>query len=169
MTLSENVSENNAISTLKFIAWLNLIFCCICSLIIFLTWGSIEVQSRYSLTTYNEFNPVGISLGIALLIAGIVGWAFLLVVCSIARNLILISKNTTTIIDNFDNLKINKDSSSDTDFLQDSQSTINDANEKEESSNNGKEELSEHDKLNKLWLSGQISLSEFKNLKKNLD
>lgn len=84
-----------AISTLRFIAWLNLICGCIGSLIIYIGWGTVFVSSpTYDFISHYETNPVAIALSLALLIEGIVGCAFFLVICSMAENLIAIRENT---------------------------------------------------------------------------
>jgi hypothetical protein len=71
--------EQRAIGVLRFCAWLHL-FVCIAAAITMLIGGSA--------------NPPGIVTGVLLMLAGVTGWAFFLVVCSIAESLIEIRTNT---------------------------------------------------------------------------
>ena len=71
--------EEKAISILKICAWLNLIVGVVAALAI---WGAKRVETPEIIT------------GIIYAAAGIIGWAFLLVVCSMAESLIEIRTNT---------------------------------------------------------------------------
>lgn len=81
---------HGAISTLRCFAWLNLIIGIIGSMVLYNVLGVAEKYSSYS----TETNPFGIILTLAWLIEGVFGCAFLLVICSMAENLIAIRENT---------------------------------------------------------------------------
>jgi hypothetical protein len=86
---------NKGILALKLVAWVNLIFGCIGSLIIFSEWGRVLVSSpTYDFITHYETNPIAIAIAIALLLEGIFGFVFLSVICSMALNLIAIRENS---------------------------------------------------------------------------
>lgn len=86
--------DEKAIYILKFIAWLNLFLGCIGSIITFIGWGTVFVSSpTYDFISHYETNPIAIALAVALLIEGILGCVFLLVICSMAEMLITIRKN----------------------------------------------------------------------------
>jgi len=87
--------EQRTISVLKFFAWLNLLGGVIGAVIIFFNWGFVEVKrGTYYTFTEKIFNPLPMGISIGLLVEGIFGCALLLVICSIANNLIKIRKNT---------------------------------------------------------------------------
>jgi hypothetical protein len=81
---SISISEEKAIDYLRIFAWINLIAGIIGAIVIWSTIGTTGVL--------NEANPIGISLGFVSLIGGFLGWALLLVICSVAKNLIEINK-----------------------------------------------------------------------------
>lgn len=164
-----------AISILRFIAWLNLILGCIGSLIVYIGWGKVFVSSTtYGFISHYETNPIAIALSIALLIEGIVGWAFLLVVCSMANNLISIKENTLAIVNGFsklndrDNNIFNSSKLSEKAIVEKGDSSHSIQNESP-TTNDDKKELNPLDELRELWNSGQISLTEFNRRKKLLE
>jgi nicotinamide riboside transporter PnuC len=71
--------EEKAISILKICAWLNLV---------------VGLLAAISIWLAGRANTPGIMTGIIYAAAGIIGWAFLQVVCSIAESLIEIRTNT---------------------------------------------------------------------------
>lgn len=163
-----------AISVLKFIAWLNLILGCLGALIIYTEFGTVEVPSTSFYGTYQQTNPVGIAISLALLLEAIIGCAFLLVVCSMANNLISIRENTMAIMKNFTETNFNN-----TDIIRYSETSERAHVDKsdlspsihDESSetNDDKKALSPLDELRGLWLYGHISLTEFNKRKKLLE
>ncbi len=102
LPISSSYERNNipseyrteAISVLRFFAWLDLVFGIICSIVIWVNYGSTEVFNKYYYSTSNVANPIGIGLGIGVLMQGIFLCAFFLVVASMAENLSAIRKNT---------------------------------------------------------------------------
>jgi hypothetical protein len=78
----------DAIDTLRFFAWANLVGGIIIAIYVWATMGTVGDRG------HSEGNPFGVVLGLAFFIEGVFGCAFLLVVCTIAENLIAIRKNT---------------------------------------------------------------------------
>ena len=89
----ENMREDGSIGVLNSLAWLNLFGGVLGAIIIFGNWGFIKTYSQ------TVFNPIVVGISIGLLIQGIFGCALLLVFCSIAKNLIMIRKNTEALED----------------------------------------------------------------------
>lgn len=84
-----------AIFVLRVFAWLNLAGGIIGAILVWITMGITKVQhGLYGLTTLKEMNPLGITLGFVLLFEGVIGCVLLLVISSMAENLIEIRKNT---------------------------------------------------------------------------
>jgi membrane associated rhomboid family serine protease len=107
MNTDENskTKQKNAISALRFFAWLNLISGIIGGIILWVTMGTKEVPYYLISGTHTEINPIGVSLGFASIIVGMIGCAFFLVICSMAENLIQIretlqDKNDKKLIEN---------------------------------------------------------------------
>ena len=79
-----------AVETLRTFAWLNLIGGFFVAIYVWSTMAAIEVQGQFGI--HHESNPLGIITGIAFLIEAVFGFVFLLVVCSMAENIIEIRK-----------------------------------------------------------------------------
>lgn len=77
-----NQTELNPSGILKFLAWVNLFICIIGAIVIWITMGTTRI-GYYS----TEANPLGIALGVGILLNGFVGWAFLLTICEIADDI----------------------------------------------------------------------------------
>ena len=71
--------EERAIGVLRVCAWINLIGC---------------IAAAVTMWIPGVANPPGIVTGAILAVAGVSGWALLLVVCSMAESLIEIRTNT---------------------------------------------------------------------------
>jgi len=78
-----------AINTLKFFAWFDLVAGIIGAIWIWSTFGSQEVGYLSSRTVTN---PVGVALGVVVMLQGIFVCAYFLVIASMAENLIEIRK-----------------------------------------------------------------------------
>ena len=93
---TSNESGSGSIVTLKVFAWFDLVAGIIGGFWIFSTYGSTIVTRGSGLYSYPETvaNPVGIAIGIGIILQGLFACAFFLVVASIAENLIAIRKNT---------------------------------------------------------------------------
>jgi len=86
----EMSKEYPAIGVLRFLAWAQLIGSAIAAVFI---WLSASDRIRPGSLTIKETDPFDIISGFVILASGLVGCAFLLVVCYIAENLILIRRH----------------------------------------------------------------------------
>lgn len=86
-----------AIDVLRVFAWLNLLGGVIVSIYVWSTLATFDASGRFG--SYHESNPLGVILGIASLTEGVFGCALLLVICSMAENLVAIRKATVSATD----------------------------------------------------------------------
>lgn len=84
------MKEESAIKMLRICAWLNLIIGIIAALYV---WGNVSERIKPGHTAVTEANPSDVITGVVFLACGVFGFAFFLVVCSIAESLIEIRVN----------------------------------------------------------------------------
>ena len=82
----ETTSYSGAAGILSVLAYIDLFVSIFAAIIILAAFGT----SDY--TGLNRINPIGVGIGLAVLLQGIFGWAFFLVIASIAKELNMIKR-----------------------------------------------------------------------------